>query len=142
MVGIGVWKHVDLSRTRPIEEMQVWDGISSARITFEAPFATPSSTPSSTVTSLFPAIEPMATLVENIHLQRAIMAEVTLQNQNGTKGGVEVLDGTKVVSIKEGEGGWPVVTIAGVDGTPARHLRARLLVSRSRSLILAWKRLN
>ncbi|KAL7280559.1 hypothetical protein ACG7TL_005492 [Trametes sanguinea] len=31
---IGAWAHVEEGRTCPIDEMQIWDGISDARITF------------------------------------------------------------------------------------------------------------
>ncbi|OBZ66876.1 Ubiquinone biosynthesis monooxygenase COQ6, mitochondrial [Grifola frondosa] len=36
LTDIGAWAHVEEERTSPIEEMQVWDGISDARITFSA----------------------------------------------------------------------------------------------------------
>jgi 2-polyprenyl-6-methoxyphenol hydroxylase-like FAD-dependent oxidoreductase len=69
----------------------------------------------------------MATLVENLHLQRALLKTIREQQTSAT-GGVELLDGVKVLGISPGEGGWPVVKVEGKDGAPPRHLRARLLV--------------
>lgn len=86
--------------------MQVWDGISDSRITFDSPY--------SDVTD---EIQPMATLVENMHLQRGILASLR------QRGAVEIIDGTRVLNVKEGEGCWPVVELEG-----GRSLRARLLV--------------
>lgn len=117
-----MWRNVDLSRSRPIEEMQVWDGLSAARITFEAPY----SATEDSDTALFPTVEPMATLVENLNLQRALLKSLRHEQ---ARGDVEIMDGVKVLGIAEGEGGWPVVTVSGKDGAPARQLRARLLVS-------------
>ena len=62
--GIGVWPHLDLARVRPIEEMQVWDGLSAARINFTSPTLEPSAWGS------VATVQPMATLVENLNLQR------------------------------------------------------------------------
>lgn len=108
--AIGAWQHVYQDRTRAIEEMQVWDGISNARIEFNSPVERE-------------GIKPMATLVENLNLQKALLACLR------TKGsGVEILDGRKVLGIQEGEGGWPLVEIEGSEDGPVRTLRPRLLV--------------
>ena len=106
--------------------MQVWDGLSDARITFSAPEAQPDPFAVSASNSLFPEIEPMATLVENLNLQRALLR--TLQQRGQGVGGVEILDGAKVLGIAEGDGGWPVLTVEGAAGAAPRQLRARLLV--------------
>ena len=130
-----MWEQVDHARSRPIEEMQVWDGLSDARITFNAPEAQPDPFAVSSSNSLFPEIEPMATLVENLNLQRALLR--TLKQRGSGAGGVEILDGAKVLGIAEGDGGWPVLTVEGAAGTPPRQLRARLLVRHSSSLSYA-----
>jgi ubiquinone biosynthesis monooxygenase Coq6 len=87
--------------------MQVWDGISNSRITFDSPYSDATD-----------EIQPMATLVENMHLQRGILASLR------QRGVVEIIDGSRVLKVKEGEGCWPVVELEG-----GRSLRARLLVN-------------
>jgi ubiquinone biosynthesis monooxygenase Coq6 len=112
---------MDHSRTRPIESMQVWDGISGARIQFHSPL-TQFDTPQPF--TLNPPVDAMATLVENLNLQRGALRQL------GTHpGAVELVDGSRVASIEEGEGGWPVVNLENPAGEATRSLRARLLVS-------------
>ncbi|EMD38819.1 hypothetical protein CERSUDRAFT_104141 [Gelatoporia subvermispora B] len=108
---IGAWDHVGVERTCPIEEMQVWDGISDARIMFSA-----AEMPSP---AGFPQGE-MARLTENLNLQRALLRHLASHPT------IQLLDKVKLQSIsceeREG-GGWPLVHLS--DG---RVLRARLLV--------------
>ncbi|EJF64010.1 ubiquinone biosynthesis hydrox [Dichomitus squalens LYAD-421 SS1] len=111
---IGVWAHVDEGRTCPIEEMQVWDGVSDARITFSTQDDHASFLPDASPQSQ------MARLTENLNLQRALLRHL---DSNRT---VELVDNVKVQSIVREEregGGWPLVHLS--DG---RVLRARLLV--------------
>ncbi|KAH7914807.1 hypothetical protein BJ138DRAFT_1176989 [Hygrophoropsis aurantiaca] len=111
---IGVWDHVDESRTTPVRQMQIWDGISDSRITFDA-----SETPLSTSTP--PESSQMAQMTENLNLQRALLRQ--LSNTSSMK----LLQRVKVVSIqhedKESGTGWPLIHLS--DGAV---LRARLLV--------------
>ncbi|EIN09647.1 ubiquinone biosynthesis hydrox [Punctularia strigosozonata HHB-11173 SS5] len=105
---IGAWSLVDTTRTMPIEAMQVWDGLSDARITFDAAEA-----------GLSP-LGGMATLVENLNIQRALLHRLAQTPA------VELADGVRVERISPDDiegGGWPVVHLS--DG---RRLRARLLV--------------
>lgn len=135
MTGIGAWGHIDVARTNPMETMQVcfspsdiasaladdqaqvWDGLSGARITFDSE-DTPSGDPLSPVEAE-PEVPHMARFVENLHLQRALLANLEAQ------GGVELIGGKKVASVvREVDGtGWPIVELE--DG---RRIRARLLV--------------
>ena len=112
---------MDYSRTRGIEEMQVWDGISDARIHFHSPL-TQTDTPQPF--SLNPPVDAMATLVENLNLQRGALRQL-----NNHPNVVELVDGSRVASIEKGEGGWPVVNLENPAGEATRSLRARLLVS-------------
>ncbi|KAM0751582.1 ubiquinone biosynthesis hydrox [Meredithblackwellia eburnea MCA 4105] len=123
--GVGVWPQLDLTRVRPIEEMQVWDGISDSRITFNSSPSSPSSSFSSTTASTFASrqFDPMATLVENLNLQKG-----SLNFIKGKGKAVELLDKRKVVGTEPGVGGWPVVKISGKEGNEERSLRARLLI--------------
>ncbi|KAI0831854.1 ubiquinone biosynthesis hydrox [Trametes gibbosa] len=111
---IGAWAHVDEGRTCPIEEMQIWDGLSDARITFSTQDDGAWEVPGSG------RLSQMARLTENLNLQRALLRQL----RSGSA--VEVMDKVKVASIQREEregGGWPLVHLS--DG---RVLRARLLV--------------
>ncbi|KII85885.1 hypothetical protein PLICRDRAFT_94062 [Plicaturopsis crispa FD-325 SS-3] len=108
---IGAWDHVEQTRTWPVEEMQVWDGVSDARITFTA-----------SELGLGSSSEPtqMARLTENLNLQRGLLKHLSGISE------VEVLDNVKVSSIRREEhegGGWPMVHLSN-----GKILRARLLV--------------
>ncbi|KAH9844300.1 ubiquinone biosynthesis hydrox [Rhodofomes roseus] len=108
---IGAWSHVQLDRTAPVEEMQVWDGISDARVAFSA---------AEMMTPERVALDEMSRLVENLNLQRALLRHIS------SMPGVSIVDRTKVQSIEKEEregNGWPLVHLS--DG---RVLRARLLV--------------
>lgn len=102
--------------------MQVWDGLSDARITFSAPVIEPSPF-SPVVASTLGEVAPMATLLENLNLQRGSLRYLQERNK------VELLDGRKVLGINADETGWPVIDLEGKDGGEPRSLRARLLVS-------------
>ncbi|KAI0272176.1 hypothetical protein BGY98DRAFT_1002086 [Russula aff. rugulosa BPL654] len=108
---VGAWAHVDVERTCPIEEMQVWDGISDARIDFNA---------AALGISRRVGSNQMARMTETLNLQRALFRRLReLPN-------VTLLDNTKVINIFEDDipgGGWPIVQLS--DGVA---LRARLLV--------------
>ncbi|KAL0569788.1 putative ubiquinone biosynthesis monooxygenase [Marasmius crinis-equi] len=104
---IGAWSEVETERTTPIEEMQVWDGVSDARITFSA-----------SEIGLEHPEEGMARLTENLNLQRGLLRYI----RNATS--IDILDKTKVQSITtEGPGSWPLVHLEN-DQT----LKTRLLV--------------
>lgn len=91
--------------------MQVWDGVSGARIEFDWPIERRDE-------------RTIAYMNENLNLTSALLKRVE------ELGGVEVLDGRKVESIELGEESeeldlraWPVVNVQG-----GRQLAARLLV--------------
>ena len=125
---IGAWTHVDVERTCPIEEMQVllwpysyylplltlhqvWDGISDARIDFNA---------AALGISRRDGSNQMARLTETLNLQRGLLKRLREQPN------VTLLDNTKVMNIFHDDipgGGWPMVQLS--DGVA---LRARLLV--------------
>ncbi|KAK7060902.1 putative ubiquinone biosynthesis monooxygenase [Paramarasmius palmivorus] len=99
--------HIETERTSPIEEMQVWDGVSDARITFSA-----------SELGLDNPEDGMARLTENLNLQRGLLRY--LQNTSN----IHILDKTKVQTIdSEGPGTWPLVQLDN-----SRVLKARLLV--------------
>ncbi|KAM0786663.1 hypothetical protein ACM66B_002112 [Microbotryomycetes sp. NB124-2] len=126
LTRIGVWQHMQLSRTRGIEEMQVWDGISGSRITFSSPTIEPDPFDSEAIAHHDLRItSPMATLVENLNLQRACLNAL-----DNNKDKVELLDNVRVLGIEKDEAGWPVVQVGkpGANPSQSRFLRARLLI--------------
>ncbi|KAG9020626.1 putative ubiquinone biosynthesis monooxygenase, partial [Tulasnella sp. UAMH 9824] len=110
--GIGAWAHVDDSRVAKLEDMQVWDGLSDARIEFSA----------AELRSLAGSgrVPQIAHMTENLNLQRGLLRRLN------DFPSVRLLDNVKVDDIKAEEadkGGWPTLKLS--DG---KTLRARLLV--------------
>ncbi|KAF4610564.1 hypothetical protein D9613_006875 [Agrocybe pediades] len=106
---IGCWEHVDEARTCAVEQMQVWDGISEARIEFNA---NEMSSPIGRTG--------MARLTENLNLQRALLRQLDNIPE------VQIMQKTKVTSIEhdtEHHGGWPLIRLDN-----DQILRARLLI--------------
>lgn len=118
---IGVWQHVDTSRVRGIEQMEVWDGVSDARISFNADEVVNASPPTETDLALGLGPEPpaMAHLTENANLMRAMMDALALPGAVD----VDLAGSTRVEAIDRDEHGWPLISLTG-----GRRLRARLLV--------------
>ncbi|KAI1335629.1 hypothetical protein F5Y15DRAFT_409041 [Xylariaceae sp. FL0016] len=109
--NIGAWKHVARERVQPYHEMQVWDGVSGARIEFDGPGSRE-------------AGGTVAYMVENLNLTRGVLARLD------ELGAVDSFDGARVESIQFGQETedldlrqWPVVQLA--DG---KQIAARLLV--------------
>ncbi|KAG4443728.1 hypothetical protein IFR05_000817 [Cadophora sp. M221] len=107
---IGAWGHIQRDRVQAYQEMQVWDGITGARIEFDWPTEKQGGT--------------IAYMNENLNLTSGLLKRI------GEMGAVEVLDGQKVEDIVLGEAtedvdlsSWPVVQLSG-----GRKLAARLLV--------------
>jgi ubiquinone biosynthesis monooxygenase Coq6 len=107
---IGAWNHIQRDRVQAYQEMQVWDGITGARIEFDWPAEQKGNT--------------IAYMNENLNLTSALLKRIE------ELGAVEVLDGQKVEDIVLGEERedvdlslWPVVSLSG-----GRRLAARLLV--------------
>lgn len=110
--NIGAWRHLDRARIQPYQEMQVWDGVSDARIEFEWDSQVASGTT-------------IAYMVENLNLTSGLLKRLD------ELGGVSVYDNARVERISHGEETedgldlteWPVVHLAG-----GKLLYARLLV--------------
>jgi len=58
---IGAWEHVQNERTCPVEKMQIWDGISGARVSFDAVETTRNQS------------KGMGRMMENINLKRGLL---------------------------------------------------------------------
>lgn len=109
---IGAWSHLDRRRIQEYHEMQVWDGITDARIEFDWGG------------SAGAADTTIAYMIENLNLTSGLVKRL------GQLGGVHLFDNVKVDRISFGQeteemdlSRWPVVHLAG-----GRQLHARLLV--------------
>lgn len=109
---IGAWKFVDKERVQAYEEMQVWDGVSGARIEFDWPAERGEEE------------RTIAYMNENLNLTSALLKRID------ELGSVEILDGQRVESIELGQDtsevdlrSWPVVK-----SENGREIAARLLV--------------
>ncbi|KAK4447618.1 hypothetical protein QBC34DRAFT_126013 [Podospora aff. communis PSN243] len=109
---IGAWRHLDQTRVQPYQEMQVWDGVSDARIEFDWAGSAPS------------AGATIAYMTENLNLTSGLLKRLD------ELGDVSIYDGAKVENISFGEqtdelnlSEWPVVHLGG-----GKKLFARLLV--------------
>ena len=119
---IGAWQHIDRSRIQSYTEMEVWDGVSDARISFDwqstdRPVST--STSSQTATQKI-----VAYMTENLNLSSALLSRLA------SLGGVSLFDNTRVGSISYGPETptvdlrtWPVLTLSS-----GQVIAARLLV--------------
>ncbi|EKJ79756.1 hypothetical protein FPSE_00036 [Fusarium pseudograminearum CS3096] len=108
---IGAWRHLQRDRVQDYQEMQVWDGVTGARIEFDWP---PSTTGDKTI----------AYMTENLNLASGLLKRLH------ELGGVDIFDKTKVEGIDLGKetedldlSEWPVVQLSN-----GQSLAARLLV--------------
>jgi ubiquinone biosynthesis monooxygenase Coq6 len=111
--NIGAWAHLTRERIQEYHEMQVWDGVSDARIEFD-------SMPSSSAAGG----GVIAYMIETLNLTSGLLRRME------ELGGIDVFDGAKVGSITLGEETeefdlreWPVVQLSN-----GKKLWARLLV--------------
>ncbi|KAK2606159.1 putative ubiquinone biosynthesis monooxygenase [Conoideocrella luteorostrata] len=109
--AIGAWSHMKRDRIQDFHEMQVWDGVTGARIEFDWPAG---SGPSKTI----------AYMTENLNLTSGLLSRIN------ELGGVSIFDNSKVDKIGLGEETedmdlreWPVVHLSS-----GQSLAARLLV--------------
>ncbi|KAF9093131.1 putative ubiquinone biosynthesis monooxygenase [Mortierella sp. GBA35] len=135
---IGVWSEMDHSRVAACEGMQVWDGVSGARITFDAANVDGvqssflhqvfSGTAPSSVTPPASAsnhevhddnkeASPLAWMTENLHVQYGLQKQLMGHQARGVK--LDVFEKTKVqgITVDQGESAqlpqadWPAVQL-------------------------------
>lgn len=134
---IGVWSELDSSRVAACEGMQVWDGVSGARITFDAAnvggvqssflhqvFSGNIPTPPGVNNSTSPEnlddskeVSPLAWMTENLHVQYGLQKQLVGHQARGVK--LDVFEKTKVqgIATEQGEsaqlpqGDWPAVQL-------------------------------
>ncbi|KAI0817621.1 hypothetical protein GGR55DRAFT_621250 [Xylaria sp. FL0064] len=109
---IGAWRHIQRDRVQPYHEMQVWDGVSDARIEFDW---APGSAPDGRI---------IAYMIENLNLTSGLLKRID------ELGGITTFDSARIESITLGEETeeldfreWPIVHLGG-----GKQLAARLLV--------------
>src|SRR5436305_924773 len=114
-IDIGAWRFVEHSRVQPYTSMQVWDGLTDSRISFDW---------SATENSCAEGENTIAYMVENLNLASGLLKYID------ELGGLRVFDKSKVEDITTGPeteelnlSSWPVVEVSG-----GRRLAARLLV--------------
>ncbi|TLS25019.1 hypothetical protein PpBr36_07625 [Pyricularia pennisetigena] len=112
--SIGAWSRLDRQRVQAYQEMQVWDGVTGARIEFDWAGGSAEAARGNTI----------AYMVENLNLTSGLLRRLE------ELGGVDVFDNASVEDIALGKdteemdlSEWPVVSLAG-----GRQLFARLLV--------------
>lgn len=122
----GAWDHVDASRAQVYQEMQVWDGETGSRISFDW----------SMETSPFEDLPTVATMTENANLVRGLLSRIEVSGEEN----LSIFSNTTVSSIENGIdyssgpdlSAWPVLSLspsgpAGQSQAPSR-IAARLLV--------------
>ncbi len=109
---IGAWSHMQRDRIQAFQEMQVWDGVTGARIEFDWQHRGAGDGSN------------LAYMTENLNTTSGLLKRLH------ELGGVTVLDNARVESITLGEeaedldlSGWPIVHLSG-----GQSLAARLLV--------------
>ncbi|KAJ5086761.1 hypothetical protein NUU61_008068 [Penicillium alfredii] len=125
--SIGAWGHLDAGRVQDYQEMQVWDGETGSRISFDW----------SAETSPFEDLRTVATMTENANLVRALLKRIAVSGDEN----LSLFSNTTVASIENGSdlqpdgadlSAWPVLSVkptgpAGTAQAPSR-IAARLLV--------------
>ncbi|PTU18435.1 hypothetical protein P175DRAFT_0465507 [Aspergillus ochraceoroseus IBT 24754] len=125
---IGAWDHLDVARTQPYQEMQVWDGETGSKISFDW----------SMETSPFEDLRTVATMTENSNLVRALLSRIAASGGDN----LSIFSNTTVSSIENGGAddadgpdlsAWPVLSIAPTGSSTASsaapsRIAARLLV--------------
>ncbi|KAI6783742.1 ubiquinone biosynthesis monooxygenase COQ6 [Emericellopsis cladophorae] len=108
--SIGAWSHLQRDRIQAYHEMQVWDGVTGARIEFDWPTQGTEKT--------------IAYMTENLNLTSGLLGRIR------ELGGVDIFESSKVEQIQLGEEteemdlrSWPVVQLSN-----GKTLAARLLV--------------
>lgn len=117
---IGAWQHIDHSRVQSYQEMEVWDGVTGSRISFDWATAT---------SPIFPRAPPsggtIAYMIENANITTALQARLA------ALGEMEIFSPVRVEKIEYGtsqEDGldlssWPTLTLSS-----GQTLSTRLLV--------------
>ncbi|KAG0333263.1 putative ubiquinone biosynthesis monooxygenase [Podila horticola] len=142
---IGVWSELDSSRIAACNGMQVWDGVSGARITFDAAHSNDRSTflqqvfadsqsPPPSSSEQGSDQSPLAWMTENLHVQYGLQKQMLAHKARGIQ--LDIFEKTKVQGISANVSSsspqessstdiseWPVITLDN-----GKKLQTRLLV--------------
>jgi ubiquinone biosynthesis monooxygenase Coq6 len=139
---IGVWSELDVSRVAACEGMQVWDGVSGARITFDinnvdtmqssflhqvfsgATATVNDNEPTENISS--DNNSALAWMTENLHVQYGLQKQILMHQSKGIK--LDIFEKTKVQGITNESrdstcSDWPIVQLDN-----GKTLQTRLLV--------------
>ncbi|KAI9039964.1 putative ubiquinone biosynthesis monooxgenase (Coq6) [Aspergillus affinis] len=122
---IGAWDFLDTQRVQKYQEMQVWDGETGSRISFDW----------SMESSPFEDLRTVATMTENANLVRALLSRIAASGDEN----LSIFSKSTVSSIENGNdspdgpdlSAWPVLSISQTDGASTQgpsRIAARLLV--------------
>lgn len=124
---IGAWEHLYTERVQDYQEMQVWDGETGSRISFDWSMETPP----------FEDMRTVATMTENANLVRGLLGRIAASGEDNLK----LFSNTTVASIENGfdlqdDGpdlsAWPVLSVKptgpGAETQEPSRIAARLLV--------------
>ncbi|KAJ5898964.1 Monooxygenase FAD-binding [Penicillium taxi] len=125
---IGAWEHLALERVQKYQGMQVWDGETGSRISFDW----------SGETSAFEELRTVATMAENTNIVSGLLRRIAASGDEN----MTLFSNTTVVSIENGSdlqacGGpdlsaWPVLSVKPTgpasEGKSPSRIAARLLV--------------
>ncbi|KAL3464676.1 hypothetical protein BJX64DRAFT_254074 [Aspergillus heterothallicus] len=104
---VGAWEYLDVSRTQPYQGMEVWDGETGSKISFDW----------SSETSPFEDLRTVATMTENANLVHGLLSRIAASGD----GNISIFSKTTVSSIENGTSSelhgpdlsaWPVLSIA------------------------------
>lgn len=112
---IGSWEYVKEERIETYDNIHTYDGVSGAKMEFDAP--------------------EIATMIENVNIQSMLFQRIKQLNEETPDNQLQLLDETKVVDIKEDPNNeWPILSLSngntiktrlliGCDGynSPVRH---------------------
>ncbi|KAJ5638016.1 hypothetical protein N7490_007895 [Penicillium lividum] len=123
---IGAWEHLDTDRVQNYQEMQVWDGETGSRISFDRSSETPA----------FEDLQTVATMTENANLVRGLLSRIEASGDEN----LTLFSNHTVASIENGsdlqEGpdlsAWPILSVKptgpGAETIAPSRIAARLLV--------------
>lgn len=125
---IGAWDHLDVARTQPYQGMEVWDGETGSKISFDW----------SAETSPFEDLRTVATMTENANLVHALLSRIAASGDEN----LSIFSKSTVSSIENGAAdgpdgadlsAWPVLSIAPAGNAAestasSSRIAARLLV--------------
>ncbi|KAJ5109144.1 hypothetical protein N7456_005819 [Penicillium angulare] len=123
---IDAWKHLDIERVQEYQEMQVWDGETGSRISFDWSSETPA----------FEDLRTVATMTENSNLVRGLLGRIAASGDEN----VTLFSNHTVASIDNGSdqpdgpdlSAWPILSVkptgANAETQAPSRIAARLLV--------------